>query len=47
MSSPHCTFSTGEPALSDLHGQIGKGEVQLPDFQRGWVWDDNYGVQHG
>ncbi|MBP8258414.1 MAG: DUF262 domain-containing protein [Verrucomicrobia bacterium] len=42
MSSPHCTFSTGEPALSDLLVQIGKGEVQLPDFQRGWVWDDNH-----
>lgn len=42
MSSPHCTFSTGEPALSDLLGQIGKGEIQLPDFQRGWVWDDNH-----
>jgi hypothetical protein len=34
MSNPHRTFSTGEPALSDLLGQIGKGEVQLPDFQR-------------
>ena len=42
MSSPHCTFSTGEPALSDLLGQISRGEVQLPDFQRGWVWDDNH-----
>jgi len=41
MSSPHCTFSTGEPALSDLLGQIGRGQVQLPDFQRGRVWDDN------
>ena len=22
--------------------RIGQGEVQLPDFQRGWVWDDNH-----
>jgi hypothetical protein len=42
MNSPNCTFSTSEPALSDLLVQIGRGEVQLPDFQRGWIWDDNH-----
>src|SRR5256885_205211 len=42
MSTTHCTFSTGEPALSELLAQVGRGEVQLPDFQRGWVWDDNH-----
>ncbi len=41
MTSPDCTFSTRELALSDLLSQIGKREVQLPDFQGGWVWDDN------
>jgi hypothetical protein len=40
MNSPNCTFTTGEPALSDLLEQINRGEVQLPDFQREWVWDD-------
>ena len=42
MNNPNCTFSTSEPALSDLLLQIARGEVQLPDFQRGWVWDDNH-----
>jgi hypothetical protein len=42
MTSSHCTFGTDEPALSDLLGQIGKGQVQLPDFKRGWVRDDNH-----
>jgi uncharacterized protein with ParB-like and HNH nuclease domain len=22
--------------------EAAKGEIQLPDFQRGWVWDDNH-----
>ena len=34
------TFRTGEPHLHELLEQIHKGAVQLPDFQRGWVWDD-------
>lgn len=34
------TFSTDKPALSDILAEIQKGEIQLPDFQRGWVWDD-------
>ena len=41
-TSPHCTFSTGEPNLSELLEQAAAGKVQLPDFQRGWVWDDNH-----
>lgn len=36
------TFSTGEPGLSKLLDMIHEGEVQLPDFQRGWVWDDDH-----
>lgn len=27
--------------LSDLLEKVGKGQAQLPDFQRSWVWDDN------
>jgi len=33
-------FSVDAPFLKDVLDQIGKGETQLPDFQRGWVWDD-------
>lgn len=35
-------FSVDAPFLKDVLDQIGKGEVQLPDFQRGWVWDDSH-----
>lgn len=41
-ASPQCTFSTGEPNLSELLEQAAVGKIQLPDFQRGWVWDDNH-----
>ena len=34
------TFGTSEPGLPDFLEQIHKGEIQLPDFQRDWVWDD-------
>lgn len=33
-------FRTAEPGLKDVLDGIAKGETQLPDFQRGWVWDD-------
>ena len=33
-------FRTAEPTLKDVLDGIAKGETQLPDFQRGWVWDD-------
>ena len=36
------TFRTAEPALKDVLDSIAKGETQLPDFQRGWVWDDQH-----
>jgi hypothetical protein len=36
------TFRTGEPHLYELLEQVHKGAVQLPDFQRGWVWDDDH-----
>lgn len=41
-ASTHCTFSTGEPNLAELLDQAATGKLQLPDFQRGWVWDDNH-----
>jgi len=36
------TFETNEPMLSDLLREVGEGAIQLPDFQRGWVWDDEH-----
>ena len=36
------SFRTAEPALKDVLDNISKGEIQLPDFQRGWVWDDSH-----
>lgn len=34
------TGNSGE-SLEEILESIHKGETQLPDFQRGWVWDDN------
>lgn len=36
------SFRTAEPALKDVLDGIAAGHIQLPDFQRGWVWDDNH-----
>jgi len=37
-------FDSGKAALEDLLRQAQIGKLQLPDFQRGWVWDD-YGIR--
>jgi uncharacterized protein with ParB-like and HNH nuclease domain len=34
-------FTSDELPLAQLLGQAESGVLQLPDFQRGWVWDDN------
>ena len=34
------TFDTTKTPLQDLLKEIQLGKMQLPDFQRGWVWDD-------
>lgn len=36
------TFDSTKAALSDILRGIKDGKVQLPDFQRGWVWDDDH-----
>lgn len=36
------TFEITKDLLTDLLGEIEEGKIQLPDFQRGWVWDDNH-----
>ena len=34
------TFKANAFLLKNLLDDIEKGDIQLPDFQRGWVWDD-------
>lgn len=36
------TFDSTKQSLSDLLAEIASGKIQLPDFQRGWVWDDDH-----
>ena len=31
---------TNDRPITNLMNDISKGKIQLPDFQRGWVWDD-------
>lgn len=35
------TFDSRKINLTELMKDIKNGKIQLPDFQRGWVWDDN------
>jgi len=35
-------FDTTKKTLNNILQDITKGEIQLPDFQRGWVWDDDH-----
>ncbi len=34
------TFKANALLLKNLLDAVEKGDIQLPDFQRGWVWDD-------
>src|SRR5207249_5317903 len=40
MSDAVTTFDSTKEALQDLLKSVRDGKTQLPDFQRGWVWDD-------
>ncbi|MEI7556777.1 DUF262 domain-containing protein [Candidatus Chlorohelix sp.] len=33
-------FTSDKASLQGILQSIEKGDIQLPDFQRGWVWDD-------
>lgn len=33
--------TSNDTNLSGLMADVGSGKIQLPDFQRGWTWDDN------
>ena len=34
------SFKTNPVVLEDLLKQCQSGDLQLPDFQRSWLWDD-------
>lgn len=35
------TFKANAFLLKNLLDDVAEGKIQLPDFQRGWVWDDD------
>ena len=36
------TFKTNDTLLKELLDDVGNAKMQLPDFQRPWVWDDEH-----
>ncbi len=36
------SFDSTKESLDEILRDINSGKIQLPDFQRGWVWDDNH-----
>src|ERR1035437_1167054 len=36
------SFDSTKTELGKLLNEIIEGKLQLPDFQRGWVWDDEH-----
>jgi hypothetical protein len=36
------TFDSTKRSLPEILSDVVKGKIQLPDFQRGWVWDDDH-----
>jgi len=41
MTTAAASFDSIKTSLSDLLERAHDGRLQLPDFQRGWVWDDD------
>ena len=35
------TFDSTKRSLFEILKDVHSGKIQLPDFQRGWIWDDN------
>jgi hypothetical protein len=35
------TFDSTKRSLIEILKDVHSGKIQLPDFQRGWIWDDN------
>lgn len=42
MTAVGSAFRSAEPFLQSVLSEIHDGNIQLPDFQRGWVWDDDH-----
>jgi len=42
MNNVTKTFETPQIFLNDALRNINEAKIQLPDFQRGWVWDDEH-----
>jgi hypothetical protein len=42
MNATISTFDSTKEPLADLLKSANEGRLQLPDFQRGWVWDDHH-----
>lgn len=36
------TFDSTKQQLPKILEEVIEGKIQLPDFQRGWIWDDNH-----
>ena len=36
------TFESKDKSLKEILKHIKEGKIQLPDFQRGWIWDDEH-----
>lgn len=36
------SFDSSKNPLQEMLSHVSSGEMQLPDFQRGWVWDDEH-----
>lgn len=36
------TFTSDKELLLKLLSEIAEGKIQLPEFQRGWIWDDEH-----
>ena len=34
-------MKTNDRKITDLMATVHSGKTQLPDFQRGWTWDDD------
>ena len=41
-TEPITTFSSDKESLEEILKTTSKGGYQLPEFQRGWIWDDNH-----
>ncbi len=40
MQDKKTTFTSDKERLYEILDEIDEGKIQLPEFQRGWVWDD-------